>query len=592
MCFVPAESDKQEGLHQTLVACGRPSIRLLPSAVAPIDVGIAMEVSGAAPKQFWLSRDAEIETDFDDESAFCFVKPKDPGPVRVSFLDLDGQLCHAHLMFTEPIGNLIKQRAQYIAAKQIVHEKGSRLDHAIVLTDIAANKPVVGPDEYAESSGIECSLADTLFLAEKNAIYPLKSEIAAVESYIENFLLDDVQNPSSFAVGSVFEDEDGTASYFGRPLGYPHVFNLYHSMYRVAKHYGGTKRNAQDYLQMAAKTALAMFTQGWRLYVRTVGVLGYARIYDLLRDLEIEGMGSEVLELNRWVEFKATELTKLKFPFAGESVMDTSGFEEVFAAAVHVADDEHLEKTVRCAYATRSLAPSWWWYGGDKRSWDGADSTPVRALVDRGEACMSHTTIPNSLIFFGLMDRDYLALPEGYMRMAFGGMLEPWALVRKDGGASMCYCPDLSSKHAGYNIFTGASGLGYFHYLRGTGSFVLPNRNLGTYTFGCHHEVVNGAHVVKPWDGVGRRIVLRQTGCEFELSFGQFLELKLDVRKRWFEAEIFNPSDKEVELILMISGMWGRSLTINTQKIQCENGRALYRFRLPANGSKKIKGKV
>lgn len=592
MCFVPAESDKQEGLHQTLVACGRPSIRVFPSAVAPVDVGIALEVSGAAPKQFWLSRDTEIETDFDDEGAFCFVKPTDTGPVRVSFQTADGQMCHAHLMFTEPIGNLIKSRSRYICANQVVHDPTSRLDGAIVLTNIADSKPVMGPEEYAESSGIECSLADVLFLAEKNTIYPLKAEIDIVERYIEGFLLDDVQNPASFAVGSVFEDEKGTASYFGRPLGYPHVFNLYHSMYRVSKHYGETQRSPKAYLEMACKTALAMFSQGWRLYVRTVGVLGYARIYDLLADLDSESMTSEAEELRRCVDFKATELTKLQYPYAGESVLDTSGFEEVFAAARHVADDEHLERTVRCAFATRSLSPSWWWYGSDKRSWDGADSTPLKALVDRGEACLSHTTIPNSLIFFGLMDRDYLALPEAYMRMAFGGMIGPWALVRRDGAASMCFCPDLSSKQAGYNIYTGASGLGYYHYLRGAGSYVLPNRTLGVFTFGCHHEVTEECHIVRPWDGVARRIVLRQTGAEFNLSFGQFTELKLDLRKRWFEAVVLNPADKDVKATLSIQGLWGAEVTIGTETLSANNGVVVCEVRLIAGQSVTVKGKV
>ncbi|MBS1721605.1 MAG: hypothetical protein JSS66_01220 [Armatimonadetes bacterium] len=592
MRFVPAESDKQEGLFQTLVACGKPAVRLLPSAVAPTDVGIAMEVSGCSPKQFWLSRDAELTTDFDEEGAFCFIKPSETGNLVATFLDNHDTPCHVHLMFTEPVGTLIKKRASYIAKNQVVAEEGSTLDDAIALTNIVENKPVASMDEYSESSGIECSLADALFLAEKNCLYPARDEIAVLDRYIDGFLLDDVQNPSSFAVGSVLEDGTGAATYFGRPLGYPHVFNLYHSMYRLASTYGETSRKPSEYLSMASRTAIAMFQQGWRLYVRTVGVLGYARIYDLLNDLRAEGMDADADQVERCIEFKATELMKLSHPYAGESVMDTSGFEEVFAAARHRADDEHLERTVRCAFATRSLAPSWWWYGSDKRSWDGADSTPLRALVDRGEACLAHTTIPNSLIFFGLMDRDYLALPESYMRMAFGGMMGPWALVRKDGAASMCYCPDLASKQAGYNIYTGASGVGYYHYLRGVGSYVLPNRTAGTYTFGCHVESKDDTIVVRPWDGVGRRIVLRQVGFEFETSFGRVIELRLDPRRRWFEAEIENPSDKDVTATVRVTGLWGAQAEIDGGPVAAEQGVLRHLVALPADSTATVKGKV
>lgn len=590
MRFVPCDSDKQDGVNATLVACGKPGIRVLPSAVAPIDVGVGLEIAGASPKKFYLSRDAQLETDGDEEGAFCFVKPTESGPLKVSFRDNSGVLCHVHLMFTEPIESLIKSRAGYIVAHQVV--KDGMLKDAIVMADIRNNTPVTDAEEYRESSGIDCSLADVLFLAEKNAVYPDRDEIALLDNYITEFLLRHVQNPSNLAVGSVIEDQSATASHFGRPLGYPHVFNVYHSMYRIAKHYGETKRGQSEYLQLAHGTATAMFKFGWRLYVRTVGVLGYARVYDLYEDLLHEGLIDEAEDLLRSIDFKATELTKLNYPYAGESVMDTSGFEEVVAAARHVADDEHLERAVRCAYATKSLSPSWWWYGSDKRSWDGADSTPLRAQVDRGEACHSHTTIPNSLIFFGLMDRDYLALPEAYMRAAFGGMLGPWALVRRDGGASMCYCPDLSSKHAGYNSFTGSSGVGYFHYLRGTGAYVLPNRALGTSSFGCHFEASENKYSVQPWDGVRRRIVMRQIGAEFHLSFGQFERLELATDLRRFVALVKNPSDKDIAVELVVTGLWGTRVELNHETAIADNGRVVFRVTLPKLATTKLEGQV
>jgi hypothetical protein len=272
--------------------------------------------------------------------------------------------------------------------------------------------------------------------------------------------------------------------------------------------------------------------------------------------------------------------------------MDTSGFEEVFNAALYLDNDDHLERTLRCAYAARSLAPSWWWYGSDKRSWDGADSTPIRALIDRGEACLAHTTIPNSCMFFRQLDRDYLAIPDAYMRLAFGGMLGPWALVRNDGAVSMCYCPDLSSKHHGYNPFSGASGLGYFHYLRGTGAYVLPNRTLGTYTFGCHYEFEDGEHRVRPWDGVGRRIVLRQIGFEAELSFGQIVAMNLDARRRHLTMQIHNPADKNVRAELSLNGLWGQQVSVHNKQYPAVNGRVTATLDLVAYKTQVIQVKV
>ena len=585
--FVPCESDKQEGVHQTLVACGRPSIRLLPGAVAPRDVGIAIEVSGASPAEFYFSRDADSEVDSDEQGGFCFVRPSTAGPLRVSFQDSQGRACHTHLLFTDPIESLVRARASYICENQVEYEN-PRLRHAIVMTNIANGERATKPEDYEEPAGIECSLADALFLAEKNTVFPERTQIAVLDQYITDFLLESVQNPGDHAVASVLQEDLSLGAYYGRPLSYPHVANLYHSMYRIAATYGETVQKPRAYLARAYATSIAMFKYGWRHYVRTVGVLGYARIYSLLEDLRKEGMTEEALELEECIREKATELTENDYPYAGESVLDTSGLEEVFAAAKYLDDDAHLERTVRCAFAARSLAPSWWWYGGDKRNWDGADSTPTRAMADRGEMCMAHTTIPNSLVFFGLMDRDYLAIPEAYMRMAFGGMLGPWALVRPDGAASMCYCPDLSSKHAGFNAFTGGSGHGLFHYLREVGSYVLPNHRQGVYAFGCHFESTKDAYVVRPWEGVGRKVVLRQIGAEFRLSFGRFIELRLDRGKRWFEADIENPSDKDVRAELTLSGMWGVAVSVQGKT----SADGVVPLALPAGQTVSVKGNV
>lgn len=592
MRFVPADRDKQDGVHQALTLCGRPAIKLLPGAVAPRDVGIGIEIAGASPTKFFVTKDAQLETDSDEEGGFCFVRPKESGPVLVGFEDKLGRRSVVHLMFTEPLDHLIRQRANWIAENQVNEAPGSPLHKAILLADYAKNEKVTDPEEYVGASGIECSLADALFLAEKNTIYPNRREIRVLDEYIEEFLLDDVQNPGDMSVGSVLDIDGGVASYAGRPLTYPDVFNFYHAMYRVASLYGETQHRPKVYLKRAADTALAMFRFGWRHYVRTVGVLGYPRVYDILRDLEREKMTAEKAMLEPQVQKKAQEMMKQKYPYAGESVMDTSGFEEVFNAALYLDNDDHLERTLRCAYAARSLAPSWWWYGSDKRSWDGADSTPIRALIDRGEACLAHTTIPNSCMFFRQLDRDYLAIPDAYMRLAFGGMLGPWALVRNDGAVSMCYCPDLSSKHHGYNPFSGASGLGYFHYLRGTGAYVLPNRTLGTYTFGCHYEFEDGEHRVRPWDGVGRRIVLRQIGFEAELSFGQIVAMNLDARRRHLTMQIHNPADKNVRAELSLNGLWGQQVSVHNKQYPAVNGRVTATLDLVANKTQVIQVKV
>ena len=135
-------------------------------------------------------------------------------------------------------------------------------------------------------------------------------------------------------------------------------------------------------------------------------------------------------------------------------------------------------------------------------------------------------------------------------------------------------------------------GHGLFHYLREVGSYVLPNQKMGTYVFGCHFEITDDSYVVRPWEGVGRKLVLRQIGATFALSFGRFIELRMDRQKRWFEADVQNPSDKEVRTTLVLSGLWGGSVVVGGKTYVADVGKAEVPLVLPARQTVTVAGNV
>lgn len=590
--LMPSDRDRFDAASAALVSVGHPSIKLLPSAVAPMDVGIGMEVAGSTPTQFRTSKPADCETDSDEEGGFCFVRPRQAGPMTVSFDDTKGRTSHAHLYFTEPIEHLIQKRADWILAHQVYDEPTSSLDGAILLTNSRTGQVLVHPDEYSGPFAVEGGLADALFLAEKNTIFPDRNQIHALDSMIDRFVRDDLQNPGDSTVGSAFADTSGVALNYARPHVYPLVSNLYHAMYRVARTYGETRRSSREYLHMAQATIQAMLRSGIPRQGRWAGFPGYARVFELLSDLHEEGMLDEFERLMPMISHRAEDLLKREFPFALDGGPDSSVFEEVFTAARHMHDDRHLERSLRFAYALRSLAPSWWWYGSDNRQWDAAQHGEFPIASDNGELCQGYTGPENSLMFFETLDRDYSWLPEAYLRAAFGGMLGSWALVKSDGAASMAYCPDAASKHFGFNALTGDIGMALFHYLRATGSYVLPSRTYGVFTFGCHFEIGDGEYSVRPWDGVGRRVVLRQIGAEFNLSIGRIRELRLDARKRWARIMLENPADKDLRAELRIRGLWGRKFRILGETVEAHEGELAVALPLAAHEVSQIEIQV
>jgi hypothetical protein len=590
--FVPAERDKFDSAHQTLAACGTPVMRLLPSGVAPADVGLAVEVAGATPTRFYVNRDAQIETDSDEDGGFCFVKPKEAGPLRLTVEDTLGRRSHAHLMFIDPIEDLIKLRAKWTVENQIEDNPSSALDRGILVTNIKSGARLTDAEQYASRFALEGSLSDAMFLAEKNSLYPQRKEIAALDSYVFDFLRSSVQNPGDESIGSSFTDTASIALGYGSPSLYPLAYSLYHSMYKVARNYGETCEQPQVYLDYAYRTALSMFRNALFEARATAGLPGYSVVYDLIASLYIEKRQEEAGRLASLVNSRVEGLLRKPQPYGPDGPWGTPGYEDVFVAARYALDEDHMERALRAAFAGRSLSPSWWWYGSDKTRLEDGDLTPHPALGDKGEVCHGSTGPLNSMMFFQSLDRDYDQLPEAYMRLAFGGMIGPWALVRKDGAASMGYCPDSASRHSGYNHYTGNIGFALFHYLRSVASYVLPSRNYGVHTFGCHFEAEDEAFIVRPWDGVGRRIVMRQIGAEFEVSFGKIEEVRLDARKRWATVLLENQSDKETRTELRVRGLWGNRFEVLGNVLEGEEGELALAMTLPRESRAKIEIKV
>ena len=592
MRFAPADRYLVDNLTSTLTSCSRPAIKLYPAAVAPVDVGIALEVTGATPTRFFTDVEMELETDADEEGGFCFIKPPTEGTIKVTFDDTEDRTSEAHLLFTRPIAELIQKRAAWIFEHQIVREEGL-LERAILPADLTTNQPITDPEAFVGSFAIDSSLGEALFLAEKNTIYPNIPQIEALDDYLEAFVEETLQNPGDASVGSSIPDLRSVSANFGRPQTYPLVFCLYHTMARISRMGNGTRHEVTTYLEKAARTLVAMFTFSNKTLLETSGIPFMSYAHDLVRDLRHHGLKTEADLCIRLLDRRDVELSRRKYPFLSEGHWNTDGFEEPFSTARRRGNEDMEERAIRCALAARSLAPSWWWYGSDKR-WLQETESVHPGTYDKGELCFGPSSVIDSAIIFRTLDRDYSFLPEAAIRLAFGGMLGIWSLVRTDGAASMGFCPDSASKQFGMSGVTGTIGLSLFHYLRNVGSYVLPSRASGVTTFGCHFEIeTSGAvdiFVIRPWDGVGRKVIIRQISVEVEADSGQLLEIQVDSRKRNAKVTLANHSESNLVGQFRIKGLWGSVFDVAGSELQSENGEL--RVSLPIGAGETVQTEI
>ncbi len=584
--MAPTPGYGAEGLIDALRACQRPIVRLLPSAVAPIDLGIGVEMSNVDARRFLADADVELETDADEGEAFCYLKASEPKAVRLSVEDQQGRYSHAHLLFTEPIESLIRKRAAWIAANQVHKDPSGNLHLAILCTNIRNHHRITDPEFFADGFGVFCALADTLFLAEKNTIYPERREIRVLDDTIREFILDDLQNPADYSVGSSFGDGHAVASNPTDPRMYALLANVYHAMSRIAKGYGETERQADQYLTLAGETAAAMFRNA---DFKQSGVCGVPTLYDLLEiasALEREDLAPLARRIRDGFERLQQAARLWDLPPADRFLGTPTGFEGLLESALRSEERERSDRVIDAIFASRPMSASWWWYGSESRSPSVFDSVFPPIVADKGEQCLATSGVVHAMQYLRSLERHAGPLSDERMRQTLGGLMSLWALIRPDGAAAMSYCPDASSRQFGPQMLTGDSGLAFYAYLRHVTAYVLPEAKSGAATFGCRFEMEPEGGLetygVSVWDGVGRRIVFREIDVVAECTGGKLKELRVDTRKRRASVQVENPADKDLLATVRVKGLWGHRFDVGGSALRSEEGWLTYRLRVPA----------
>ena len=555
MRFAPTERFQSDPVLTTFALIGKPVFGLYPAAVAPADVGISVEVSGATPTRFYTDVDTTLEMESEEGGGACSVKPAGPGQVKLYLEDTAGRESEVNLLFTRPIEQLIQRRARWITRNQIIKAAGP-LQHAIVAGNSVEAKPVTEPDVFLTPFGIECGLADALFLAEKNTLYPAAKEIAVLQDYVFKFLEQKVVNPGDHSIGSLLPNASAVAVHTGRPENYALVYCLYDSMARIADLYGIDGRTGEEL--RAQRDAVQSAAMRFCALDESNGIPLFSYLTTSSPTPETEG--------------RIIRLASREYPFNGESLWNADTFEEAFWASRLIGSRPQSELVLRCASAARSLSPCWWWYGSDKRWLESPAAPPHPAMEDKGEMCLGPSTVANSLPYLSMLDRDSDRLDAYRLRLAFGGLLGVWALVREDGAASMGFCPDSASSQYGMSWTTGDLGIGLYYYLRGVRSLAIASRDEGLQVFGCNFKVLESGAIerfsMKPWDGVGRRLVVRHLGLEVTSDAARIRNFEFDANKRDATLQLENTSDKKLRSQVEVTGMWGRRFKVNGQTIE------------------------
>lgn len=391
--------------------------------------------------------------------------------------------CYLNFYITEPLENIIKKRANFIATRQQHRDSTKWYNGLYSLWDME-NEILLSPDNlgglpypYMVGGSDDPSNCKALYLSEKNIVYPDKDEIASLEYYEENFVWGKLQRTDkeypypygiygcdnwhelrSGALGDYNSGGSGKERMW-RTYDYPTHFTIYHNLYRIAKDYPYLVNylDAKGYLERAYRTAMAYFEvpynifmgtqwaiQGWSDWAYKIGNFHERYLLDIIQALKTEGRNHAAEKLRKeWEKKVLYMIYEDPWPFGSEMFVDRTAYESSY----YVAEYAKLH---------RIIPQEQLWYDKNEHKWH-----TYKSLDTTKVDCFMRNQLDGNLAIRGLYEFDFNHLgtawsggkdnldymsqmggvaildyafrfanaPEKYVNWGYNSLLSSWALV-------------------------------------------------------------------------------------------------------------------------------------------------------------------
>ncbi len=429
------------------------------------------------------------------------------------------------------IEELMNARSRFIITKQRITDpndirqyaflmwdskKKTLLDSAPPLLDFGPGWPRP-PKSWMNGCSDEIGFAEPLFLAEKNVYCPDEEEIKALEDYVWKLLYGKLQYRDTYAVKRWIWDDPPPGT--DRSFNYPHVFNIYHSMYKIAKLYNLTEHSAKEYLLLAYHTAMTYHSdeycgRAWR----TLGNMGAWNVLNIIESLKDEGLINEYEALLERFKISTEHFIKTKHPYLSEFPYDTTGYESTYFFRKFEGRTDLVNETVKVLLATVHHQPIWWWCGCDIKSL-GVYTTAMnsRCLLDAYEE-----NLDNKLL----------------LRIGYTGTLAYWSQVYPSGEA--CTGPSWSPDGSPGSYFDPAwsneFGIGLYPNLFALKAYLVEDPDFGLIGYGCDVYETDDSYGIIPADGICFR------------AFFAPLKINIEVLKSRIEKIEANKEGEEISI--------------------------------------------
>jgi hypothetical protein len=622
-------ADGYDGIRQALVNEGKIDVHVVPGMTLPTNLfaQVALRTTQAIASVI-AEYPGQTQIQYlgaNGDNKIYQVQFSRPGENKLTVTYGNSRTMILEFFVTEPLETLIKKRAAFLVSHQII----TNLWYSGLFCDLNMNDGVlVTPDNHDtlgnsfqvyEIASDDAGESRPAYLAVKESVFPVQSEVSALDYYITNFVWGGLQRTTNetfsygvYGVPDWHQLRINNNLSIGRGYDYPHIVVMYYGMYQVARHHPEvtTALSATEYLQRAWGTAMAMWSYGGGQATQ-VGLMNELVISDLIDDLVAEGMTAQAASLRTNWETKVNYyVTGNADLFASEYAFDSTGFESQEAYAKYAM--QHLGSSPLMGSANPSaflqqvqqysltqitanvfdrgwLETAYYYYGSDYRGDMGDDYVVTYMSQEGGWALLDFAY-------------NYATNATDYIRLGYGSYLNGWSTMNSgpapgygywypgaanDGGCGGGFEPSPYNTtwlggqpmHRGPWYYSAEQNLGFCGAIRMAATILADDPIFGRFCYGGTWQQTTNIQVI-PLDGVRKRFhaMLNNGNIHIVVDTDRYantlpITLKSDLSQLGFTLETGNAASHTAKLHITAStaGMYtvsGPSGTITMLNLQ------------------------
>lgn len=394
------------------------------------------------------------------------------------------------------------------------------------------------------------------YLAEKNVYLPVAEQIQAVDNYLDIAIWNGLmkEHQEDYLVNDWLDEEpNNTGQGTARGYAYPHVYNTYFSMYKVASKYPDMIEYAETketYLQRCYNIMKALYSTGVG-YNWDTGLMGESTTPDIIDALTKEGFYNEAQEIIDIMAKKYKNFSNQKYPYGSEYSYDNTGEEAVYVLAKLQNNLDMMQKIDLKTRACRGTQPIWYHYGVPtticgENWWNFQYSASLIGYCMDDWLRLQNNQLNEEEIAYA--SRMNYAAKLANLTAINSGQID--ASEKNVGTVAWTYQAEMGhaggqgtgggNLHNGWRQMAGEADTGLFGAMRILSADVANDPVFGLFGYGCEVSDDGLKYAVTPLDGLNTRLNFMNEGLYIELNKDQYMNAIVGKDKSSVELNVKN----------------------------------------------------